>query len=185
MQEPTKIHQRFDRVTILFHWVTAALVIALFGSAMVWSYAPRDWGLRWLSSIHASLGIALALIVAGRLVWRLTIGRRLPDAPGNRVAELARKALHLALYALLVLQIALGFGLEWFGGEALSFFGLFVLPSPFTENRNLGELLEQMHNVVAWSIMVLVGGHAIAALWHHYVGRDGVLKRMIWSRTAR
>lgn len=166
------------------HWATAVLVLALFGTAMAWSYAPRDWGLRWLSGIHVSLGIALALIVAGRLAWRLTIGRRLPHAPGSSLTHLVAKLVHLALYGLLILQIALGFGLEWFGGEALSFFGLFSLPSPFVENRDLSRMLEQVHNIVAWSMMLLVGGHAVAALAHHYVLKDGVLKRMIWPRTA-
>jgi len=81
----------------------------------------------------------------------------------------------------LILQLALGFGLEWFDGKALSFFGLFEIPTPFAENRDLSEQLEQVHNLVAWTLMVLVGGHAFAALLHRYVAEDGVLQRMLPS----
>ena len=175
--------EQYDAVTVLFHWATAALVIALFGSAMAWSYAPRDWGFRSLETVHVSLGVTLSIVILARLLWRWTAGRRLADI-GNPTQRVLAKLVHLVLYGLLVLQVALGFGLEWFGGESLSFFGMASIPSPFAENRDLSQQLEQLHGVVAWSLMVVVGGHAAAALWHRYVNKDAVLQRMLLSRTS-
>ena len=179
------VHHRYDAVTVAFHWLTALLVFALFGTAMAWTYLPRDLGLRWLSGIHVSLGIALAGIVMSRLGWRLTAGRRIDHRADNPLAGLAARVVHLALYGLLIVQVALGFGLEWLGGGALSFFGLFDIPSPFAASRELGEQLEGLHGVIAWTMMALVGGHALAALWHHYIVRDGVLQRMVPSGQGR
>ena len=173
---------RYDAVTITFHWLTAALVLTLFGTAMAWTYLPRDLGLRWLESVHVSLGIGLAAVLIGRLVWRPTAGRKLAEPPGNRAVVLASKLVHFALYGLLIAQVALGFGIEWAGGQGLSFFGLFTLPSPFTGDRALAHQFEEIHGVVAWSLIVLAGGHAMAALWHHYGARDGVPRRMIPGR---
>jgi cytochrome b561 len=173
--------QRYDAVTVALHWATALLVLLLFATAMTWSYAPRDWGLRWLSGIHVSLGIALAIAVVGRLVWRLTLGRRIIEVPANPVAHVLTRIVHGLLYALLLVQIVLGFSLEWLGGEALSFFGLFEIDSPFAENRDLGHQLEQVHGLIAWGLMALAGGHALAALWHRYVVKDDVLQRMLPS----
>ena len=178
-------HHRYDAVTVAFHWLTALLVFALFGTAMAWTYLPRDLGLRWLSGVHVSLGVALAGIVIARLAWRLTAGRRIDHESGNPWADLAARAMHLALYGLLIVQVALGFGLEWFGGNVLSFFGLFDIPSPFAASRALSEQLEGLHGAIAWTMMALVGGHALAALWHRYVIRDGVVGRMVPSRHGR
>lgn len=170
---------RYDTVTVALHWLTALLVLALFGSAMAWTYLPREMGLRWLSGLHVSFGVALAAIVGARLIWRLTLGRRLQDNPGKPVVRMAARLMHLALYGLLLAQIALGFGIEWLGGGTISFFGIFDIPSPFTASRELSGRLENAHGVIAWTMMTLVGGHAIAALWHHYAARDGVLMRML------
>jgi cytochrome b561 len=171
-------HDRYDAVTIAFHWATAALVLVLFGTALLWQYAPRDWGLRSLQDIHVSLGIALAAVLVGRLAWRFFAARRLP-AEGTGLTKLLSRIVHFGLYALLAVQVVLGFGTQWFGGEALDFFGWFSIPSPFAGSRAVSHQLETLHNIVAWSLIYLVGGHAGAALVHRYVFKDGVLKRML------
>ncbi len=170
---------RYDTITVVLHWLTAFLVLALFGSAMAWSYLPREMGLHWLAGLHVSFGVALAAVVGARLIWRLTLGRRLEDNPGKPAIRIAARMMHLALYGLLLVQIALGFGIEWFGGSAISVFGVFEIPSPFAASRVVSGRIENAHGVIAWTMMTLVGGHAIAALWHHYAAKDGVLARML------
>lgn len=167
---------RYDVVTIAFHWVTAVLVLVLFGTALAWTYGPRD--LRMLQGLHISLGIALAAVLVGRLAWRVIAGRKLPH-PGGAVVTWASRLVHWALYALLAIQVGLGFALKWFEGQALNFFGLFALPSPFSGNRAFAHQLEELHNLTAWTLIYLVAAHAAAALIHRYVFKDGVLKRML------
>ncbi|MEO5805847.1 cytochrome b [Devosia sp.] len=178
--------QRFDGITIAFHWITAVLVLALFSSALIWQQAPRDLGWRRpLESLHISLGILLAIAIVGRLLWRLLPGRRLPAA--NRgIQHLLSQAMHLALYALLVAQVGLGFTLRWFQGEEFSFFGLFSIPALIGTNEGLERTVENLHNLTAWTIIYLVAGHAGAALFHHYWVKDGVLARMMpaWRERA-
>jgi cytochrome b561 len=179
MSLPAKLAQdRYDRVTIAFHWLTAVLVIVLFGTAFAWNYLPREWHLHSLEGVHVSLGIALAAVLAGRLAWRATAGRRLKPIGTSLTAPLS-KIVHALLYALLAVQVVLGFGLRWFQGEELSFFGLFSVPSLFTADRAFSHQLEQLHNYAGWTLIVLVAGHAFAALFHRYVLRDGVLRRML------
>lgn len=170
--------RRYDGVTIAFHWITAALVLTLFGTAMAWTYLPRDLGLRWLQGVHISLGVALAVTLVARLVWRTTGGRRLPEV-GTRMTRTLSRAVHWALYGLLILQVGLGFGIEWFAGNAISFFSLFSIDSPFAGSRDIARQAENIHLVVAWAMMILVGGHSAAALFHRYVHSDGVLQRML------
>lgn len=169
---------RYDTGTIILHWLTAVLVLVLFTTALAWDYFPRESGMKQiLEPLHVSLGILLAATIAARIPWRLTLGRHLPRA-GSGLVSVASRIVHGALYGLLVLQIGLGFVLRWLQGDALAFFGLFSIPSPLEASRELSRIFEGAHNFVAWTLLILVGGHAIAALIHHHFLRDGVLLRM-------
>lgn len=170
---------RYDIITILFHWVTALLVVTLFGLALFWGFLTPGTPLRHdLQGLHISLGLALAAVVTLRIAWRLGFGRRLPEIPST-LPYWAAKGVHYLLYILLVGQIALGFSFRWAQGEAFTFFGLFAVPSAFAPDTSLAQTVGQAHQLVGWTIILLAGLHAAAALFHHYVLRDGTLKRML------
>jgi cytochrome b561 len=170
---------RYDRVTISLHWATALLVVVLFGISLVWHWAPRSSGLGHpLQSLHVSLGILLAAVVIGRAIWRLTHGTRLPAADAGLQGLMAR-LVHAVLYGLLTIQIVLGFLARWTDDAPVSFFGLFTIPSPIAPAKDLQHQLTDLHNYAAWAIIILAGGHAVMALLHHYVIKDGVLRRML------
>lgn len=180
LRSKSAIHH-YDRTTIVFHWLTVALVIALFALAEVWDFFPRGSVLRKGSmSLHVSLGILLAAVVVARIIWRVFAGRRLPPATTG-LQQRAAKTMHYGLYVLLVVQVALGFVFRWAQGEPFTFFRLFPIPSPFSADRALAHTVGEAHDVVAWTIIVLAVLHASVALVHHYVWRDGVLARM-WPR---
>lgn len=178
MTETVPDHSRYDGVTIAFHWITAALVLILFGTSLAWNYGPRTWDRDLLQTTHVSLGIALAAVLVLRLVWRWLAGRRLATV-GNAVTAPLSRLVHFALYLLLVIQTGLGFGLRWVQGETFSFFGLFDVPALIAPNRGLERVVENWHNITAWTLIYLVAGHAAAALIHHYAAKDGVLRRML------
>jgi cytochrome b561 len=67
------------------------------------------------------------------------------------------------------------------GKEAMSFFGL-LIPPPFAPfSKPAHELVGDAHNWIGWTIIILAGGHAAAALFHHFVLRDDILRRMLPS----
>ena len=69
MNTPT---DHYDRLTRTFHWLTAALVIFMFASAHIWENLEKGTPLRkGLQSVHISLGIAMAVLIAARILWRL------------------------------------------------------------------------------------------------------------------
>jgi cytochrome b561 len=174
---------RYDGFAITLHWLTALLVLTQFGLAELWDFPPRD-AKHLMIVAHMSFGIVLALVLTVRIAWRLTPGHRVRDAATGLV-ELASKVVHHVLYALLSVEVVLGFTLRWSGGEALSFFGV-LIPPPFAAFSKPAEhWVGNLHNWTAWTIIVLAGGHACAALFHHYVLRDDVLSRMLPGRYAR
>ena len=172
----------YDRGTIALHWLTAG---GWWSRSSFWLRAgasSRATSAKAGQSLHISLGILLAAVLVVRLLWRGTRGRRLPPATTG-LQHWAAKAAHLAIYGLLVAQAALGFLFRWAQGEPFLFFGLFSIPSPFVFEPGMARMFGGLHDTVAWTIIVLAGLHAAAALVHHNVLRDGVLRRMLPGRT--
>jgi cytochrome b561 len=171
--------ERYDRLTRSFHWLTVALVIFLFASAQIWDILEKGTPLRkGLQSVHISLGIALAALIVARIAWRLFGGNRLPVIT-SRTTHLLATLAHLGLYALLLAQVVLGFGFRWAQDEPFSFFGLFSVPAPFIIDHELSNTLGDLHETVAWAIIILSGLHACIALGHHYLLKDSTLRRML------
>jgi cytochrome b561 len=168
----------YDAIAIFLHWATALLVLIQFTMATTWDYFPAATRQR-MESVHISLGMLLTAVVIARVAWRLVPGHQRPPIVSGRI-ELASKAVHSLLYLLLVTQAGLGFAFRWAQGHPLSFFGLFDIAGPYGElGRPTRRLLHELHEYGGWAIVVLAFGHALAALYHHYMLRDRVLKRML------
>ncbi|MGE9550727.1 cytochrome b [Erwinia amylovora] len=176
----TSTSSHYDRVTITLHWLTALDVIFLFASFQIWSRLARGTPLRHsLQSWHISFGILLALLMIARIVWRASKGRRLPPATPSRALHIGAKAVHGLLYLMLIVQVVLGFLFRWAQGEEFAFFGFGDLSDLIYVDGSLRHLLGTLHAYNAWGIIVLAGGHALVALFHHYALKDPTLRRMI------
>ncbi|MCB8876996.1 cytochrome b [Acidisoma silvae] len=182
-QDPTAVPPSYDHAVIVLHWLTAILVVTLFALAEIWSFLPDGHLSDGMQSVHISLGILLAAVLGLRILWRTIFAKPIPPATTG-LQHMAAKAMHLALYALLVCQVVLGFLYCWGGGPAV-FFGLFSIPSPIKIGAVANNWIGFLHYYNAWLIIGLAGGHAVMALLHHYVRRDHVLYRMIPIGSAR
>lgn len=167
----------YDGVAIALHWLTALLVVCQFALAELWGFFPR--GARHLMiTTHMSLGIILTAVIIARIVWRLIPGHQVAPSEIGWI-RVASKGIHYVLYVLLALEVVLGFLFRWSGGEAMGFFGL-QIPAPFPEwSRADHRLVANLHDRIAWAIIIIALGHALAALYHHYVLGDRVLRRML------
>ena len=167
----------YDSVAIALHWTTALLVVANFLLAQVWDFFAKPTQ-HFLQATHMSFGILLGAVIVARLVWREMPGHQVSSLEAGWV-RLASKAAHYLLYALLIVEVGLGFVVQWARGNPLSFFGLGI-PSPLPAlPRPESHQIQEVHNWVAWAIIIIAVAHAAAALYHHYVLKDRVLERML------
>ena len=165
---------RYDRSMILLHWLTALLIAVAWVGAQVIDLFPRAARPPVLS-VHLAVGLAVGLLLLGRAMLRFGGRAVLPPAePG--LLERAGRATHLLLYALLAALVVLGLANAW--ARADSLFGLVSL-SAVPAERGLRRTIGGLHELAANAILVVAGLHAAAALFHHYVLRDGVLRRML------
>jgi len=167
----------YDGVAMALHWATAVLVFANFALAQTWDwFAKPTRGL--MEDTHMSFGVLLTAVIVARLVWRLIPGHQISSLEAGWV-RLASKGTHYLLYMLLVAEAALGFAFRWGAGRPMEFFGTGIPPLIGEMAKPLRRELREFHEWIGWAIIVLALLHASAALYHHYVLKDRVLKRML------
>jgi cytochrome b561 len=170
----TPLH--FDTKSIKLHWLTAALVILLWCLGQTIDWFPRGAPRVTVRSIHICVGVLLACIFLYRIWWRGTAGNRVPGEGAQWVRVLA-KFVHWALYATVLAAVVLGVANVWVRGDSL--FGLLKIPAFAPGNTDLRRTVEDLHGLCANIVLSLVAVHAAAALVHHYVWKDNVLRRML------
>ena len=172
----------YDNVAVALHWATALLVVVQFGLAETWDYFAKPTQ-HAMQSLHISLGVLLAAVIVARLAWRLIPGHQISSIELGWV-RVASKVGHYLLYALLVAQVGTGFLFRWAQGHPAAFFGL-GLPSPFgAMDKARRHTLHGLHEWIGWAIIIIAFIHALAALYHHYVLKDRVLRRMLPKRAG-
>lgn len=174
----SSLDSQYDRTTIALHWITAVLVVGLWALAQSEDFVPKP-GRHPLWSVHIALGAALVLVMLVRLAWRNTRGVRLPAADDGLLGKLS-VAVHWLLYVLVAVAIVLGIVNTLARGW--DFGGVITIPSFAPDDRALRRTLTDWHGTAADAALIVAGLHAAAALAHHYLWHDNVLRRMLFSR---
>ena len=166
-----------------FHWITVAFLAVLIPVGMYMEYRGNDLNI-WdgltnnLYSLHKLLGFTVLWLVLARLVYRLRNGAP-PDEPTLEPwQKLASHLTHWGLYALLLYMPLTGWiGVQLYGAPGI--FDLFNLPTFLAKNQPASETVLLLHKIGAGAIILLIGAHVGAALFHHVIRKDGVLRRML------
>ncbi|MHA3902935.1 cytochrome b [Castellaniella sp. WN] len=176
---------RYHRLSIGAHWLTLALLIFLYVLIELRGLAPKGSDLRdALKTWHGMLGLAVFCLTFARLALRLAFRTPPVSPPPPAWQHALAQALHLALYIFLVIMPLLGWLLLSAQGKPVPFFG-FEWPALITPDKTLGHGLEDIHEAIGTLGYFLIGLHALAALFHHYVMRDDTLLRMLPARAGR
>jgi cytochrome b561 len=166
----------YDTKTLWLHWLTAGLVISLWIVGQTIDWFPRGTPRVVVRSLHISAGTVLAMLLLYRLWWRSTGGAKLPPASEGMLQVLA-KTVHIALYVGLFSTVALGVANAWVRGDNL--FDLVKIPAFDPGNKILRHDVEEWHGLAANILLALAGLHAGAALLHHFLWKNTVLRRML------
>jgi cytochrome b561 len=170
---------RYDSTTIMLHWFVAISVAILWAIGQTADWLPHGALASGYWSIHVVLGFVLVAALVWRIIWRGAGGARLPPADAGFLGVIA-KATHYLLYALLLIVLALGVANAFVRGYHI--FGLVSLPE--IGDRAMRRPITDFHGLAANILIGLAFLHALAALAHHYVMRDGVLRRMMLARVS-
>ncbi len=170
---------RYGIVSKLLHWVVAFCVLGmlLVGSLLDVLAGPTQGAVfGW----HKSLGMTLLALMIVFMLWSArSIKPRYPaDMPfaQKALAQVVRYLLYISVTAMCLC----GWIFTTAKGNPPVLWGWFNLPAPFVPlSDSLGHTLKECHTYLAWAILGLVVLHTIGALYHHFIRKDDVLKRML------
>jgi len=164
------------------HWLVVVLLIAQFIVAWTMPHIGRNTPVTTLIGLHFTIGIVILCVAVIRLLFRLVSGTPAPEAGIPGWQETSSQAVHWALYALLLIVPLLGWINGDWRGMPVALFGQ-ELPHLIAARAAGWQWTGDVHGLLAnYAMLGLVGLHVAAALYHHVVMRDGVLKRMMPGR---
>lgn len=172
--------QKYTKTAMLLHWLIALLIIAGFslGVTMVDIPGLTPTKLKYFAW-HKWLGITVLGLACARLLWRL--GHKPPPYPMDMPLwqEKVSALVHGLLYVLIFAVPVSGYLYTTISGVPVVYLGLFEIPSLFAADPELKPLFKQLHYVLNVTLLAAVSLHVLAALKHHFIDRDKILKRML------
>jgi cytochrome b561 len=174
--------ERYGSLSIGMHWLMVLLLVAVYACIELRELFPKGSDPREaLKTWHYMLGLSVFVLVWLRLVMHLSgpTPRIMPEQ--STWQRLSARLMHVALYALMIGMPLAGWLMLSAAAKPIPFFGL-QLPALIGESKALADLIEEIHETGGTVGYYLIGLHAAAALFHHYVKRDNTLTRMLPSR---
>ncbi len=171
--------RRFGLVSITNHWLAALLVIGMLSLGLYMADLPKGPWKGQLFDIHKSFGVLVLILGAVRIGWYLGNSRPGPVGAAPVWQHRIARLLHILLMAAMLALPLSGWAMSSAGDHPVSFFGLFTLPPLLAPSKELGEILSEVHETLAWTLIALLVVHVGAALQHHFFARDATLRRML------
>ena len=173
---------RYGGLSIALHWLMLVLMVGVYACIELKGNFPKGSETReLLKQWHFMLGLSVFALVWLRLLARLMAPtpQIVPAIPAWQA--IPAKLMHLALYGLMIGAPLAGWLILSAAGKPIPFFGL-ALPPLIDKNPELAGQIKELHELAGTAGYWLIGLHAVAALFHHYVSRDNTLTRMLPGR---
>ncbi|MDX8378690.1 MAG: cytochrome b [Gallionella sp.] len=168
---------RYTRTAITLHWLIALLIFATFPIGFYMHDLKLSPMKLHLYSYHKWIGITILILAILRILWRAT--HHPPALNLARWQQLASKTIHYLFYSLIVLIPFSGWLMSSAKGVQTVWLGVLPLPNLVAKDKLLGNLLSNVHEVLNYTLLLLITLHIAAALKHHFIDRDEVLSRML------
>jgi len=172
-------NQNYTSTAKALHWLMAALLFGLLALGFYMSDLPLSPAKLKFYSWHKWAGVTAFLLLAFRLLWRIT--HRPPALPDSmpKLMQFAAHGGHLALYGLMIAIPLSGWLMSSAKGFQTVYFGILPIPDLLDKNKELGNLLAIVHESLNFLFIAVLAGHIGAALKHHFIDKDDILTRML------
>jgi cytochrome b561 len=162
----------------LLHWVVFILVAVQFALAWTADEMPDESaGQLALIARHVSFGITVLALTVARILWRFGNPTPAPPAGARPWEILTSKATFGILYLLLLVIPITGYVMSGAHGDPASWFGL-QMPVLVGKDEAMEHRAHEAHEILGWILLAFVALHVLAALKHHFIARNDVLRRM-------
>lgn len=169
----------YNTLSVALHWLMFILIVTVYGSIELRELfdkgtETRDAFKMW----HFMLGLSVLALLSVRVVARLVGGAApaIQPEPAKWQNKLAT-FVHIALYVFMFAMPIAGWLILSLAGKPIPFFGL-ELPALTAQNFELAKSIKEIHETAGEVGYYVIGLHAAAALFHHYVLADNTVSRM-------
>jgi cytochrome b561 len=176
--------QRYTRTAIFLHAFLGVALVGAFAMGTYMSDLPFSPQRLKLYNWHKWAGVVILALSMLRLLWRVT--HRPPALPQHIALAMPawQKVFHHGvqhgLYALFFIVPLVGWAYSSAAGFPVVLFAVLPLPDFVPADKALAALIKPWHQISAYAMAALVLLHMAGALKHHFIDRDGLLKRMAW-----
>ena len=168
-----------------FHWTISFLIIAMLVFGFFLDDFPNT-SQEFAYNAHKTIGIIILALVILRLGWRWMNIQPGYSAKYPLFLRFLAHAAHYVIYLAIIAMPISGWVMSTASGKIPHFLGWFYFPMPgISLNESLAGQAFQVHNILAIVLIVLVSLHVLAALFHQFVLKDNVLKRMLPGRNNK
>lgn len=179
-----KIENHFDLISIILHWVMALALFFLFGLGLFMvELTYYDTWYKGAFELHKSIGMLVFALLFFRIIWRATAlwsqTKNLKRIASENIEEALAILMHFSLYVLMFGICLTGYLISTAGGRSIDVFSLISLGAIPFEIVNQEDLAGLWHYYLAWCMILFASCHTLAALKHHFIDKDNVLKNML------
>lgn len=170
----------YGLVSIAVHWLAAIAIIGLF--LLGWWMVDLSYAHSWYTQaprLHIGFGVLFGALVLFRLAWRLSFPRPAFEAGMATVERAGALAAHWLMYLGMVVVVVSGYLITTADGSPVTVFGFFELPPVVLPVERQQDYAGWVHYYAAWLLVIMAGGHTLAALKHHLWNRDRTLIKML------
>lgn len=172
-------------ISIFTHWIMAIIIFFMFGLGLYMvTLTYYDAWYKDSLSLHKSLGIIIFSLLVFRVFWRITNTKPKP-LPGQKWEQVSAHWMHRGLYLFMLLVMISGYLISTANGRAIIVFDLFNVPALPWAIENQEDIAGVIHKYLAWLLIAMTTGHALAAIKHHFINKDNGLTRMLKTNTGK
>lgn len=171
----------YGLVTIVLHWLMAITIFSLFGLGLYMvELTYYDAWYKGSLDLHKNIGMLLLVVFMFRVLWRLVnVSPKSVDENLTTIEIKAAHYTHITLYLLMIALMSFGYLISTADGRSVDIFGLISIPALPFSFENQEDIAGLIHEVLAWVLIILSAGHALAALKHHFINKNRTLIRML------
>lgn len=169
--------ERYGRVSRLFHWAVAALILWQLGGMVLKTILGRTPLMAFWVGSHQSVGVLVFVLILLRAGWALRQRRRRPAHGGGWIGR-AATAGHGALYLLMLVVPTLAVLRMIGSGRPVVLWGVTLSEGGGAPVAWMTAPANLLHGTLAWLLLVLIVGHVAMVAVHRLLWKDDVLGRM-------
>ncbi|MCY7389590.1 MAG: cytochrome b [Burkholderiales bacterium] len=173
---------RYTGIAKGLHWLIGLMILVSLGVGLYMVDLKLSPTKLQLYSWHKWAGVTIFALVLVRCIWRLT--HTPPPLPDDmpRWQRLVAEGTHYMLYALMIAIPLSGWLMSSAKGFQTVYFGVLPIPDLLGKNKELGETLNLVHQYLNYTMIAIILVHIAAALKHHFIDKDDILRRMLPAR---